>query len=253
MKFWGGSFVANPFGSLLYKGSHEEEEIAVVEIDTAETDRCTIGHYARPQDQFLSTDHQALYRRRIKYPIGDHNMKEMSTPTPKDLGYYFPAEFDRHRATWLSWPHKEASWPGKIQAIYPHYSRFIAIVAEGEKVCINVNDQAMKAFAENCLKEAGADMGQINFYFHPTNDAWCRDHGPAFLVNPRAEQKKLIVDWGYNAWGDKYPPYDLDDVIPTRVGEALGIPVVPPRNRHGGRIGGIQWEGYHRSHRPAVC
>jgi agmatine deiminase len=150
------------------------------------------------------------------------------TPTPKDLGYYFPAEFDRHRATWLSWPHKEASWPGKIQAIYPYYGRFVATLAQGEKVCINVNDETMRAFAENCLKEAGTDMGQIQFFFHPTNDAWCRDHGPAFLVNPRTERKKVIVDWNYNAWGDKYPPYDLDDVIPTLVGKALGLPVYNP-------------------------
>jgi agmatine deiminase len=151
-----------------------------------------------------------------------------ATPTPKELGYYFPAEFDRHRATWLSWPHKEASWPGKLQEIYPYYGRFVAAVAAGEKVCINVNDEAMRSFAENCLKEAGTDMAQVQFFFHPTNDAWCRDHGPAFLVNPRRDRKKMIVDWGYNAWGNKYPPYELDDVIPTLVGKALGIPVVHP-------------------------
>jgi agmatine deiminase len=78
------------------------------------------------------------------------------------------------------------------------------------------------------LQEAGADMPQIEFYFHPTNDAWCRDHGPAFLINPNAEQKKVIIDWGYNAWGDKYPPYDLDDVIPTLIGREKNIPVYHP-------------------------
>ncbi|WP_290709191.1 agmatine/peptidylarginine deiminase, partial [Flavihumibacter sp. CACIAM 22H1] len=62
----------------------------------------------------------------------------------------------------------------------------------------------------------------------PTNDAWCRDHGPAFLINPAAEQKKLVVDWGYNAWGGKYPPFDLDDVIPTRIAEHFGWPVYHP-------------------------
>lgn len=39
MKFWGGSFVSNPFGTLLYKGSHDNEETEVVEIDTDATDR----------------------------------------------------------------------------------------------------------------------------------------------------------------------------------------------------------------------
>ncbi|MEY5069174.1 MAG: hypothetical protein RLZ47_1036, partial [Bacteroidota bacterium] len=67
--------------------------------------------------------------------------------TPKELGYYFPAEFAQHEATWLSWPHKEASWPGKIEAIYPYYAQFIKILSQSEKVRINVADEAMKAFA----------------------------------------------------------------------------------------------------------
>ncbi|MHA4810082.1 agmatine deiminase family protein [Flavitalea flava] len=151
-----------------------------------------------------------------------------ATLTPRELGYFFPAEFERHAATWLSWPHKEASWPGKISAIYPYYSQFIKELALGERVCINVKDEAMKAFALNYLAEAGVRLDQVKFYFHPTNDAWCRDHGPAFLVNPNAEQKKIIVDWNYNAWGNKYPPFDLDDVIPTLIGKALNIPVYNP-------------------------
>ncbi|HXB09853.1 MAG TPA: agmatine deiminase family protein [Puia sp.] len=150
--------------------------------------------------------------------------------TPTQAGYYFPAEFSRHEATWLSWPHKEASWPGKIAAIYPFYAQFVKELAKGEEVRINVADEAMKAFAIERLQAAGADLGRVRFFFHPTNDAWCRDHGPAFLINrnPAVAQKKVIVDWNYNAWGDKYPPYDLDDDIPTRIGKALDLPVYYP-------------------------
>lgn len=148
--------------------------------------------------------------------------------TPRESGYYFPAEFSRHDATWLSWPHKEASWPGKIDAIYPAYARFVKELAKGEEVRINVVDEAMKTFAVAQLQAAGVDMDMVRFFFHPTNDAWCRDHGPAFLINPAAAQKKVVVDWSYNAWGDKYPPYDLDDVIPTLVGKALNLPVYHP-------------------------
>jgi agmatine deiminase len=163
-------------------------------------------------------------------------MKNEETPgaasgtgeTPGAAGYYFPAEFGPHRATWLSWPHKEASWPGKISSIYPSYTRFVLELTRGENVCINVADPTMEAFAARHLREAGVDMDRVKFYFHPTNDAWCRDHGPAFLINPKAQQRKVIVDWGYNAWGNKYPPYDLDDVIPASVGKALGLPVYHP-------------------------
>ncbi|MBL7875100.1 MAG: agmatine deiminase family protein [Cyclobacteriaceae bacterium] len=147
--------------------------------------------------------------------------------TPKEQGYYFPAEFAKHTATWLSWPHKEASWPGKIETVYPIYSEFIKRVAEGELVNINVVDEAMKNKAIGHLQKANADFSKVNFFYHPTNDAWCRDHGPAFLIHP-TQKKKMIVDWGYNAWGGKYPPFDLDDVIPTLVAKHYNVPVVEP-------------------------
>jgi agmatine deiminase len=148
--------------------------------------------------------------------------------TPAELGYYFPAEFAPHTATWLSWPHKEASWPGKIDTIYPAYAEFIKTIAKGEKVNINVSDNTMKKFALNHLDKVGADLKQIHFHLFPTNDAWCRDHGPAFLINPSATEKKALVKWNYNAWGNKYPPYDLDNQIPFRIATHLEIPCFTP-------------------------
>jgi agmatine deiminase len=148
-------------------------------------------------------------------------------PTLKQLGYYFPAEFHPHVATWLSWPHKEASWPGKIDSIYPQYCQFIKYLTESEIVRINVNDEAMKAFAIGHLLSAGVNLDKVEFFLHPTNDAWCRDHGPAFLINP-SEKKKMIVDWNYNAWGGKYPPFDKDDIIPTLIANHFNLPVYHP-------------------------
>ena len=162
----------------------------------------------------------------------DHNYEPLAMNHeliyPKQSGYYFPAEFAKHEATWLSWPHKEASWPGKIETIYPNYSLFVKYLALSEKVRINVANEAMKIFAMQHLEKAGVNMGQVEFFMHPTNDAWCRDHGPAFLINPEADIKKVIVDWNYNAWGNKYPPFDLDDVIPTLIGKHFNIPVYNP-------------------------
>ncbi len=160
----------------------------------------------------------------------------MSTPIPfnieklpNELGYFFPAEWYPHEATWLSWPHKEASWPGKLNAIYPYYAHFVKELAKSEIVRINIANDAMKASAIKHLAKQNADLSRIEFYYHPTNDAWCRDHGPAFLVNPFAtEHKKLIVDWGYNAWGEKYPPYDLDDIVPTKIANHFKLPVLHP-------------------------
>lgn len=148
--------------------------------------------------------------------------------TPKELGYFFPAEYALHSATWLSWPHKEASWPGKIEQIFQAYSLFVKYLSLSEKVCINVNNQAMQQFASGHLIQAGAYMPNVSFFFHPTNDAWCRDHGPAFLINPQAIIKKVIVDWNYNAWGNKYPPFDKDDCIPTLIAQRYNLPVYHP-------------------------
>ena len=148
--------------------------------------------------------------------------------TPKAQGFYFPAEFAPHKATWLSWPHKEASWPEKIDSIFPSYMAFIKNLTKYEDVNINVCDKNMEERASSMLIGFGVDISKVHFYLHPTNDAWCRDHGPAFLLNKLDPTKRAIVDWDYNAWGNKYPPFDLDDVIPTLIAEKLGLPVFNP-------------------------
>jgi agmatine deiminase len=148
--------------------------------------------------------------------------------TPRSLGYYFPAEFALHTATWLSWPHNPDTWPGKIETIFPSYCQFIKVLTAGEFVHINVADAGMEEKAIGILQAHDVPLDRIRFYHHPTNDAWCRDHGPAFLIHPESQQPKVIVDWGHNAWGGKYPPFDLDDVIPTLIGKAYDIPVFHP-------------------------
>jgi agmatine deiminase len=157
-----------------------------------------------------------------------HKLDIFSGQTPKSLGYSFPAEFAQHDAIWLSWPHKEESWPGKIASIYPSYCAFVKTVALTERVNINVGTDKMRQGAAKMLELAGVDMSKVQFYLHPTNDAWCRDHGPSFLIRNNAEHPKAIVDWNINAWGGKYPPFDLDDVIPTRIAEQLHLPIFYP-------------------------
>ena len=152
----------------------------------------------------------------------------MHSQTPGALGYTFPAEFALHHATWLSWPHNPDTWPGKIETIYPAYAKFINVLTEGEFVHINVRDDEMENFARSILEREQVNFDRIKFYHHPTNDAWCRDHGPAFLINAESRHPKVIVDWGHNAWGGKYPPFDLDDVIPTLIAKAYDIPVYHP-------------------------
>ena len=153
----------------------------------------------------------------------------MTGKTPDALGYRMPAEWEPHRGTWLSWPHKEASWPGKFGPVPALFARMVRQLADREEVHINVAGPAMEADVRRLLADEGAGSGRVFFHYFPTNDAWCRDHGPIFLQRTHeGRREQAIVDWDFNAWGDKYPPYDLDDVIPTRIARELGLPVFHP-------------------------
>ena len=140
-----------------------------------------------------------------------------------------PAEWARHRGTWLSWPHKEASWPGNFAPVPGIVAEMIRELALGEEVHINVAGDAMEQHARFVLTDAHVPDHNVFFHHHPTDDAWCRDHGPIFVQRVASGvREQLILDWGYNAWGEKYPPFDHDDVIPSRIGAELGIPVEHP-------------------------
>src|SRR6478672_2481329 len=164
----------------------------------------------------------------------------MTEQTPAELGYRMPAEWERHEATWLSWPRREGiSFPGSFDRVMPALRTLVAALincqagrrlavesSESERVCINVCNGAHEAEAMEVLRDL--DQARITFQRIPTNEPWCRDHGPIFLT--RNEEPRLaIIDWDYNAWGMKYPPCDLDEVVPTRVGEILKVPVFYPR------------------------
>lgn len=102
----------------------------------------------------------------------------------------------------------------------------IEALIESEQVCINVCNGAHEAEAREVLR--GLPMERISFHSIPTNEPWCRDHGPIFLTRDR-DPKLAVVDWDYNAWGNKYPPFDLDEVVPTRLAQILNVPVFYPR------------------------
>ena len=141
-----------------------------------------------------------------------------------------PAEWEPHRGTWLSWPHKEESWPGKFEPVPAIFAEIVGHLAAHEEVHINAGDESLEASARAELERAAVPLTRVTFHRHPTNDPWCRDHGPMFVERGRGDggTEAVILDWGFNAWGGKYPPFDLDDAVPARIGQELGIPVVSP-------------------------
>jgi agmatine deiminase len=146
--------------------------------------------------------------------------------TPRQLGYRFPAEWEAHEATWLTWPYRDESFPGKLESIYPAYMQFIKQISIGEKVRVNIPDTDQLTTAKKLITGYEIDIDKIESYLHPSNDVWCRDHGPAFLIDPLLK-KKAIVNWKFNAWGNKYPS-DLDNQIPELVSAHFDYNIFEP-------------------------
>lgn len=149
---------------------------------------------------------------------------QRKTDHPAAAGYAMPAEWAPHQATWISWPHKEESWPGKFETVEPVMVRAVAALSRSELVRINVLDAAHERRVAGML-EGRVNAANVRFHRFPTNDAWCRDHGAIFVTRERDGRRDLLaLDFRFNSWGEKYPPFDLDDAIPPRMADALGVP-----------------------------
>lgn len=136
-------------------------------------------------------------------------------------GFVLPPEWAPHEATWLSWPVNEETWPQHIlKEALPQFIQFVKELSQVEKVRINIASSQEEEVQNLLIKQDGLMMDNVELFDHPTNDSWCRDHGPDFLING---SQKLILNWGYNAWGEKYPPFDLDNDIPNRIAESLEL------------------------------
>ncbi len=135
-----------------------------------------------------------------------------------------PPEWAPHRGTWLSWPHRESSWPGIFDRIPPVFVQIVATLVPHEHVYLNVTGPDMEEDVRGRLARAGVPLDRVVFHHFPTDDAWTRDHGPIFLqrvVDGRSEE--AVLDWEYNSWGGKYPPFDNDNAIPGRIASHHGL------------------------------
>src|SRR5450631_544086 len=134
--------------------------------------------------------------------------------TPRELGYRMPAEWERHSATWIAWPHNREDWPGKFQAIPWVYCEIVRTLSCTELVHILVNDAETEQRVINLLKRVGTDLKQIRFHQWRTDRVWLRDSGPIFLT--RQGGPSMITNWKFNAWA-KYDNWQNDDHIPSHV------------------------------------
>ncbi|MCA9500086.1 MAG: agmatine deiminase family protein, partial [Nitrospira sp.] len=155
--------------------------------------------------------------------------------TGSELDFRMPAEWERHEATWLGWPHNTKDWPGKMGAISWVYGEMVRKLSLGESVRILVNDKDHELKARRVLDKVGVDMTRIQFFRVLTNRGWARDFGPIFVKGDQADPYVAIARFRFTAWA-KYPDWQLDDRIPVRLGGKLKIPVIPVERNRGGVV-----------------
>ncbi|MGD0251628.1 MAG: agmatine deiminase family protein [Verrucomicrobiota bacterium] len=156
------------------------------------------------------------------------NVQSANASTPAALGYAMPAEWERHDATWLAWPHNEADWPGKMDAVRWVYGEMVRKISPGELVRILVRHEAEQKLAAGRLKRAGCDLKNVRFIVHPTNRGWLRDSGPIFvkrktsnIEHRTSNAETAIVHFHFNAWA-RHDDWQKDRKVPELAARKLG-------------------------------
>ena len=207
IKFWGASFVCDAFGRLIKRASETDEEVLVATLDISQNKRIQDGW--------------GFLRNRLPSTYGMLTSRVLSE-TPKNMGYFMPAEWERHDGTWMSWPYDSETFPNRVKKIESVYVKMILALSKNEIVNLFVTDLKMKEKVKKILKQKGVDLHKIKFHVWNYVDVWFRDYGPVFVLN---KEKKQIafVRWIFNAWGEKYKELMHDTQIPDVINDRLQL------------------------------
>lgn len=133
----------------------------------------------------------------------------------------WPAEWEPHAATWLAWPHNSETWPGRLVEAQLEFADFVRELSLREPVRILVGDAAMRETARHGIRAAGADGERVSFPMIETDDAWLRDTGPVFVLRGG---NRTLIDFQFDSWGGKYPPWERDAAVGRAVEREIGLP-----------------------------
>src|SRR5262245_27714004 len=152
------------------------------------------------------------------------SLSPADSATPRSLGYSMPAEWAPHRATWLSWPHNEETWPTQLERVRRIWVQMVSALSPHEQVYFLVNDERTEGNVTSRLKQAGTAMANVTLLRIPTVDVWMRDYGPTFVTRQSNDQPLAFNDWIFNGWG-KYESYEEDDQVAREIASRLQVPV----------------------------
>src|SRR5580700_77960 len=153
-----------------------------------------------------------------------------STPpqTPFDLGYWMPAEWEHHHATWLGWPHEQTDWPGKFPTIPWAFAEIVRHLTRVERVYLLVQNRTAESKVRAILKKSGANLSAVDFFRVPTDRGWMRDSGPISISNSSGEV--AFTHWRFNGWA-KYTNHKRDAVAAMLVNNRLKQRVWQPMHK----------------------
>ncbi len=132
-----------------------------------------------------------------------------------------PAEWEKHSAIWLSFPHDNESFPHLAEAQSAH-ADFVRAISDYEQVELQVLDETAKAHVTSLLTERGANLDNIRFHVREYADIWFRDYGPLFVVNDTTKELAM-TKWTFNAWGGKYDALLKDNGIPYEMNKQMKL------------------------------
>jgi agmatine deiminase len=144
--------------------------------------------------------------------------KIANSSTPHSLGFRMPAEWERHEATWLGWPHELTDWPGKFAPIPWAFAEIVRHLSNVERVYLLVENRESESRVRTILKKSGANLDAVDFFRVPTDRGWMRDSGPICVRNDAGEV--AYNHFIFNAWA-KYPNHKKDSVVVTKVNQKL--------------------------------
>jgi agmatine deiminase len=141
-------------------------------------------------------------------------------------GFRMPAEWERHRATWLAWPHEISDWPGKFETVPWIYGEIIRHLARVEKVSILVEDIDTERRVHGVLEDCHVELGAVELVQIPTDRSWTRDFCPIFVRDKH--DNRHLLNWHFNGWA-KYSNWQHDDAVTALISPQIGVPIVTPR------------------------
>ena len=142
-------------------------------------------------------------------------------------GFRMPAEWEKHAATWLAWPHETSDWPGKFAPIPWVYAEIVRHLSRVEKVRILIENKAAEQQARKVLQKAGADLSAVEFFHAQTDRSWTRDYCPMFV---QSRGGRTLLNWRFNGWA-KYANSKHDDAVTPKLAKKLNLPMITPERR----------------------